>query len=244
MLLQMFEPSAPASHLTGGLEGPPGGSPPWGWAGLMIRRRSHPRRSIPASRLASPSFAVSVCLSLCCCLPTVRLGLAGRGHWFRSNARACARCWLALRCDCSANAQDQSRQAGRRCAPGPTPRRVVSACRICCTARHAPGPGTGTTWPSRPDALHHSHDERPSLAPARAPACGPCSNADLEGQAAGSCATRTCSTAWMPPAWPRGWMSRMPGSRPEVGFVAWPGKDDARREKSKGRPAGKYVNRR
>ena len=198
MLLQMFEPSAPASHLTGGLEGPPGGSPPWGWAGLMIRRRSHPRRSIPASRLASPSFAVSVCLSLCCCLPTVRLGLASRGHWFRSNARACARCWLALRCDCSAHAQDQSMQAGRRCAPGPTPRRVVSACRICCTARHAPGPGTGTTWPSRPDALHHSHDERPSLAPARAPDCGPCSNADLEVQAAGSCATRTCSTAWKP----------------------------------------------
>ena len=32
----MFEPSAPASHLTGGPGGPPGGSPPWG-GGRMVR---------------------------------------------------------------------------------------------------------------------------------------------------------------------------------------------------------------
>ena len=42
----------------------------------------------------------------------------------------------------------------------------------------------------------------------------------------------------------RSWVDRgrVPGSRPAVGFVAWPGKDDARRRKVRGKePAGKCV---
>ena len=55
----MFEPSAPASHLTGGLEGPPGGSPPWG-----CRRPSSCRGMGGYSDPSMSAFACSCCLLL------------------------------------------------------------------------------------------------------------------------------------------------------------------------------------
>lgn len=217
MLLQMFEPSAPASHLTGGLEGPPGGSPPWGC------RRPSPYHGMGG--YSDPSM--SAFTRSCCLLFVVRVRAlssqllsaplfshTGCCVSLLSNAHACARCWPDQQRGCSARVQGQSKQACHQCVRGPMLRLYVSACHICSRARHGLRPGTGTIWPSRPDALRRSLDVKPSHAPARGPAGEPGNSAVLAAQAAGSCAMRTDSTAWMPPAWPRGWMSRVPGSRP------------------------------
>lgn len=71
MLLQMFEPSAPASHLTGGLEGPPGGHPPGGavghrlvaaWGDILILRCPHSLVRAACCLL----FASELCRFSCC----------------------------------------------------------------------------------------------------------------------------------------------------------------------------------
>ena len=249
MLPQIFEPSAPASHLTGGLGGPPGGSPPWGVGRSDDSLMPHLRKSISASCLVPPSFTFTftVRCSLFVCHRAAVRRLSGSA-WLvavrgsrpmlshphavgLTSAAVAVRMLrtspgksvvgvpqvprLAASYRLAASAAQHGMPLGQ--VPGPPGPLGLMPCTIATTRGRASLPLV--LLPVRLAVMLTTRDKLRTVVP-RAPA-----------QRHGS-----------PPAWPRGWISRMPDSRPEVGFVAWPGKDDARREKSMGRPAGKYYS--